>query len=198
VNLNVPLAVGVPEMCDYGLRVTPHLAILTSAPVPALGPSCPRSSARRSDHDSAHGDAAGAHSRAYARGPTPPRPPAAPEPTSEPRAPEIGPSVVTRWIDTVRFRRPDTASVTACNRHHLAPGPDGYTSRPVSTFLGGTDFYSRVPPNGTSGRSRVQRQGQHLLCRLRWLRVCHFDGEGEGSRRGRLHAGRATDETRRL
>jgi hypothetical protein len=34
---------------------------------------------------------------------------------------------------------------------HFSPGPDGYTSRPVSTILGDIDFCSRVPPNGTLG-----------------------------------------------
>ena len=33
----------------------------------------------------------------------------------------------------------------------LSPGPDGYTSRPVSTILGGIDFCSRLPRNGTMG-----------------------------------------------
>jgi hypothetical protein len=38
----------------------------------------------------------------------------------------------------------------------LLPGPDGHTSRPISTILDGIEFCSRVPTNGTCGRTSSQ------------------------------------------
>ena len=65
----------------------------------------------------------------------------------------------TGWMDTACDRDPRICVAPTAEGfrpdvdpyRRFSPGPDGYTSRPVSTIPGGIGFCSRVAPNGTSG-----------------------------------------------